>query len=56
MRVLHGDGSRFQNIGIILDVPAEPTIAGIAAGRDEVLEAAIAALDGQRLARPNSRR
>jgi C-terminal processing protease CtpA/Prc len=50
MRVLHGDGRRFQNIGIIPDVPAEPTVVGIAAGRDEALEAAIAALDGQQIA------
>jgi C-terminal processing protease CtpA/Prc len=32
------DGSRFQNIGIVPDVKVEPTIRGVRAGRDEVLE------------------
>jgi len=44
MRVKFGDGSRFQNVGILPDVPAAPTVAGIRAGRDEVLEKAIAVL------------
>jgi len=38
MRVKFADGSRFQNIGIIPDVKGEPTIKGVRAGRDEVLE------------------
>jgi C-terminal processing protease CtpA/Prc len=38
MRVKFGDGSRFQNVGIVPDVPAAPTVEGIKAGRDEVLE------------------
>src|SRR4030095_15226038 len=38
MRGKFGDGSRFQNIGIVPDVKVEPTIRGIRAGRDEVLE------------------
>ena len=38
MRVKFGDGSRFQNVGIVPDVPAAPTVEGIRAGRDEVLE------------------
>jgi C-terminal processing protease CtpA/Prc len=38
MRVKFGDGSRFQNIGITPDVPVAPTVEGIRAGRDEVLE------------------
>ena len=46
MRVLHGDGSRFQNIGILPEVVTAPTIAGVRAGRDEVLEAGIATLRG----------
>ncbi|MEO7803631.1 MAG: S41 family peptidase, partial [Actinomycetota bacterium] len=39
MRVLFGNGSRFQNIGITPDVESLPTIKGWLAGRDEVLEA-----------------
>jgi len=38
MRMKFADGSRFQNIGIVPDVKVEPTIRGIRAGRDEVLE------------------
>ncbi|MBI2760893.1 MAG: hypothetical protein HYX51_05650 [Chloroflexi bacterium] len=44
MRITYADGSRFQNIGILPDVYAEPTPAGIRAGRDEVLEAGVATL------------
>ena len=44
MRVKFGDGSRFQNIGITPDVPVAPTVDGIRAGRDEVLEKAIEVL------------
>ncbi|MDF2626459.1 MAG: hypothetical protein K0R39_290 [Symbiobacteriaceae bacterium] len=35
----------FQGRGLAPDVPVAPTIAGLAAGRDEVLEAALAALN-----------
>jgi C-terminal processing protease CtpA/Prc len=35
------DGRPTQRVGIVPDVPAAPTIAGIKAGRDEVLEAAV---------------
>jgi C-terminal processing protease CtpA/Prc len=45
MRVLYGDGSRFQNIGIVPDFEVRPTVAGVRAGRDEVLEKAIAVLE-----------
>jgi C-terminal processing protease CtpA/Prc len=44
MRVKFGDGSRFQNIGIVPDVPAAPTVEGIRAGRDEVLDKGIEVL------------
>jgi C-terminal processing protease CtpA/Prc len=44
MRVKFGDGSRFQNIGILPDVPVAPTVEGIRAGRDEVLEKGIEVL------------
>ena len=38
MRVTRHDGSPFHNEGVAPDVPVEPTVAGIAEGRDEVLE------------------
>ena len=44
MRVKFADGSRFQNIGIVPDVKAEPTIRGARAGRDEVLEKGVEVL------------
>jgi len=44
--VKHADGSQLQRVGIIPDVLVYPTIAGIKAGRDEVLEKAVALLDG----------
>jgi C-terminal processing protease CtpA/Prc len=39
--VRHVDGRQLQRLGLTPDVPAAPTIAGIRAGRDEVLEKAI---------------
>jgi hypothetical protein len=44
MRVKFGDGSRFQNIGITPDVPVAPTVEGVKAGRDEVMEKGIEVL------------
>jgi hypothetical protein len=44
MRVTYADGSRFQNLGIQPDILVRPTPEGLAAGRDDVLEAAVAAL------------
>ena len=41
MKVLKHDGSRHHGIGILPTVPIAPTIAGIAAGHDELLEKAI---------------
>ncbi|MGB5162307.1 MAG: S41 family peptidase [Thermoanaerobaculia bacterium] len=41
MRVRKHDGSAHHGVGILPTVPASPTIAGIAAGRDEILERAI---------------
>lgn len=38
------DGRQLQRVGLVPDVPVTPTIAGIRAGRDEVLEAALAFL------------
>ena len=39
--IFYPDGKPTQRIGIIPDLEIKPTIAGIRAGRDEVLEAAI---------------
>jgi len=39
--VSNPDGSQLQRVGLRPDVPAQPTIAGIRAGRDEVLDAAV---------------
>ena len=39
--VFYPDKSPTQRIGILPDLEVRPTIAGIRAGRDEVLEAAV---------------
>jgi C-terminal processing protease CtpA/Prc len=39
-------GGQTQRVGIIRDIEAVPTIAGITAGRDEVLETAIRKIVG----------
>ena len=39
--VRHADGRRLQRVGVQPDITVKTTIAGIRAGRDEVLEAAI---------------
>ena len=44
MQVVKQDGSRHHGVGILPTIPAAPTIQGIAAGRDEVLERGIAAV------------
>jgi len=44
MRVLKHDGSQHHGIGIVPTVPIHPSAQGIAEGRDEVLEKAIAVL------------
>jgi C-terminal processing protease CtpA/Prc len=46
--VRHADGRQLQRVGIVPDLQVLPTPAGIAAGRDEVLEAAVGYL-GQQL-------
>lgn len=46
MKVLKHDGSRHHGIGIQPTIPVSRTKAGIAAGRDEYLERAIAAVKG----------
>jgi C-terminal processing protease CtpA/Prc len=49
--VRHADGRRLQRIGLQPDVPVRPTLAGIRAGRDEVLERAMALLGEERARR-----
>ena len=46
--VRHADGRQLQRVGLQPDVPVEPTIAGLRAGRDEVLERALAYLNDDR--------
>jgi C-terminal processing protease CtpA/Prc len=41
----HKDGTRLQRVGIVPDVEVEPTLSGLRAGRDEVLERAVEVLD-----------
>ena len=43
-RVTYPGNQRFHGIGIVPDIPVIPTVAGVRAGRDEVLERAAAAL------------
>jgi C-terminal processing protease CtpA/Prc len=43
--VSHPDGAQLQRIGILPDIPVHPTINGIRAGRDEVLERAVRYLE-----------
>jgi C-terminal processing protease CtpA/Prc len=46
--VRHADGRRLQRMGLVPDLRAQPTIAGLRAGRDEVLEAALRYFNRQR--------
>jgi C-terminal processing protease CtpA/Prc len=39
--VRHANGKQLQRVGLQPDVRVAPTIAGIAAGRDEVLDRAV---------------
>lgn len=44
MKVLKHDGSRHHLVGILPTIPVHRTLAGIAAGRDELLDAAVEAV------------
>ena len=44
--VRHADGSQLQRVGLQPQVPVSPTIAGIRAGHDEVLETALKYVGG----------
>jgi hypothetical protein len=39
--VRHADGRQLQRVGLTPQILAEPTIAGIRAGKDEVLDRAV---------------
>jgi C-terminal processing protease CtpA/Prc len=39
--VRHADGRQLQRIGLVPDIDVHPTLAGVRAGRDEVLERAV---------------
>lgn len=43
--VRHADGRQLQRIGLVPDVEVKPTIAGIRAGKDEVLERAVESIE-----------
>ncbi len=45
--VRHADGRQLQRVGLQPHVPVTPTRAGLAAGRDELLEAALKDLEGR---------
>jgi hypothetical protein len=47
MRVTKQDGSRHHGVGIVPTVPVAPTLAGVRAGRDEVLERGAALAAGE---------
>lgn len=44
--VRHADGRQLQRIGLVPDVLGRPTIAGVRAGRDEVVERAVRCVKG----------
>jgi C-terminal processing protease CtpA/Prc len=46
LKVVKHDGSPFQGVGVVPTVPVSPTLRGIAAGRDEVLDKALEVVDG----------
>jgi hypothetical protein len=56
MRVTRHDGSPFHLVGVLPRIPVEPTAAGIRAGRDEVLDRALAHLAARQSAKTASPR
>lgn len=52
MKVLKHDGSRHHGVGIQPDLVVKPTRAGVATGRDELLERAIEHLPGSQTQLP----
>ena len=53
--VRHADGRQLQRKGLVPDVPSAPTIKGMQAGRDEVLETAVKYLERELAAGPAPR-
>ena len=47
MRVTKHDGTRHHGVGVTPTIEAAPTVAGVLAGRDELLERAVAAVRGE---------
>jgi len=45
--ILYPDGTETQGKGVKIDYPIRPTIAGIKAGKDELLEKAVAIINGK---------
>jgi hypothetical protein len=45
--VYYPDGKETQRVGVKIDVPVKPTIKGIREGRDELLEKAVAIIEGK---------
>jgi len=54
--VFYPDGRPTQRVGIVPDKEVKPTIAGLSAGRDEVLEAALREILGAEAAIPDTRK
>jgi C-terminal processing protease CtpA/Prc len=52
--VFYPDGKPTQQVGIVPDIVVHPTIEGIRAGRDEVLEAALKAVLDREVRVPNA--
>ncbi|WP_353197844.1 S41 family peptidase, partial [Parapedobacter defluvii] len=50
--VYYPDGGETQRVGIVPDIEVKPTIEGIKAGRDEVLEKAIELIEGTGISEP----
>jgi hypothetical protein len=46
--VYYPDGGETQRLGVRINIPVTPTIAGIKAGRDEILERAISLINSKR--------
>lgn len=47
--VYYPDGGETQRVGIVPDIEVHPTVAGVRAGRDEVLEKAIGIITGENI-------
>jgi C-terminal processing protease CtpA/Prc len=54
--VFRSDESPTQRIGIVPDIESKPTIAGLRAGRDEVLEVAIREIVGEDMSESDIRK